>query len=426
MIGQGALIAVGTELLHHGRRDTNGEELSRMLEARGIATDLRIMVADDTDTVARAVRWATDTRGLVVVTGGIGPTLDDLTREAIARAFGLPLRRDAAEHERLVDRERLRGRILTPEAARQADFPEGSEALPNPIGTARGFLLRRPDDRLVIALPGVPGEMRRMMLEEALPRIASFVAVPGWKGLRADCGVTTRCLKAAGLTEAEVQERLVSLFAGGRGEGEGEGTRADLTILSAAGEITFLARGREEPVLAAIAAARSRLIDNIFTEEPDEHLEQVVGRLLDERGETVAAAESCTGGLLMGLVTSVPGASRWFDCGWVAYADAAKETMLGVERSALEAHGAVSEQVARGMAAAARRNAGATYGLSITGIAGPEGGSEEKPVGLVWIGLAWPGGDRALRFQFGGDRQTIRLIAARVALELLRRHLQAI
>ena len=417
MIGQGALIAVGSELLHHGRRDTNGEELSRMLEARGIATDLRMIVADEIDAVARTVRWASDACGLAVVTGGIGPTLDDLTREAIARAFGLRLLRDPSELERLVARERLRGRSLTQEASRQADFPEGSDALPNPIGTARGFILTLPDDRLVVALPGVPAEMRKMMLEEALPRLASLVASPGWKGLSVDTLVTTRCLKAAGLTEAEVQERLAPVFTAGSG--------ADLTILSAAGEITFLARGREDRVHSVIAAARARLMDNIFTEEPDDHLEQVVGRMLDDRGETVAAAESCTGGLLMQLVTSVPGASRWFNQGWVAYADAAKEKTLGVERSALEAYGAVSEPVARSMAIAARTNAGATYGLSITGIAGPDGGSEDKPVGLVWIGLAWPGGDRALRFQFGGDRETIRFIAARVALELLRRQLKA-
>lgn len=425
MTGRAALMAVGTELLHHGRSDTNGEEIARMLEARGIETDLRLMIVDDVDAIARAVQWASQACGLVSITGGIGPTLDDVTRDAVARAFDLPLVRDDEEEERLAARERGRGRVLTPTAARQADFPAGSEQLPNPIGTARGFLLRRPGDRLVIALPGVPAEMRRMMIEEALPRVAALQAAPGWKGVVADRSVTTRCLKAAGLTEAEVQERLVPLFSDGPSAVNDAARGPDLTILSAAGEITFLARGRQEQVAAVIARAREALGEHVFTETPDEHLEQVVGRLLDERGETVAVAESCTGGLLMGLVTSVPGSSRWFDCGWVTYADAAKERVLSVPAGDLEAHGAVSEPVALAMAAAARRLAVATWGLSITGIAGPDGGTEAKPVGLIWIGLAWDGGARSHRLNLSGNRETIRLIASRVALEVLRRRLRA-
>lgn len=423
MTGGAALMAVGSELLHHGRRDTNGEEIARMLEARGIATALRLMIGDDVDAIARAIRWTSDFCGLVVITGGIGPTLDDVTRDAAARAFDLALVRDAEEHERLVARERGRGRVLTATAARQADFPAGSEPLPNPIGTARGFLLRRPGDCLVIVLPGVPAEMRRMMSEEVFPRIESLQALTGWKGLVADRRVSTRCLKAAGLTEAEVQERLVPLFSAAAVEGTA--SRPDLTILSAPGEITFLARGREDQVAAVVAKAREALGEHVFTGMPDEHLEQVVGRLLDERRETVAVAESCTGGLLMGLVTSVPGSSRWFDCGWVTYADAAKQQMLFVPAADLQAHGAVSEPVALAMAASARRLGAATWGLSITGIAGPDGGTETKPVGLVWIGLAWEGGARSHRLRLSGDRETIRLIAARVALEVLRRRLRA-
>ena len=419
MTPQAALIAVGTELLRYGRPDGNGCELSRMLEAEGIATHLRIVAPDDIAPIARAVQWTLGSCSLVVVTGGIGPTLDDLSRDAIASALGVPLVRDADEEARLSAREERRGRTLTSLAARQADLPEGSEPLPNPIGTARGFLFHRADDRIVIALPGVPAEMRRMMREEALPRIAALAARPGWSGVRRDPSLVTRCLKSSGLTEAEVQERLAPLFA----PPADAGPAIDLTILSAAGEITFLARGEPDRVAGLMTGARSRLGAHVFTEDPDEHLERVVGRLLDARGRTVAAAESCTGGLLMALVTSVPGASRWFDCGWVTYADASKESLLGVPAEALREQGAVSEPVVLAMARAARRLAGAAYGLSITGIAGPDGGSASKPVGLVWLGLAWDGGERAVRLQLSGDRETIRMIAARAALDLLRRKL---
>ncbi len=415
MNGATALIAVGTELLRHGRRDTNAEDLSRILGARGYTVALRVVAGDDAADIAGALTMAAGRCGLVVVTGGLGPTRDDVTREGFLGAFGVPLREDPATRRALEEFVRARAATLSDTAARQALFPESAEILANPIGTAPGFLIRLTGDRLCAALPGVPAEMRRMVVHELLPRIEALQAGPGWRGVVPAAGVSTVCLKTSGLTEARVQEVLSGLFddAGG----------CDLTLLTVPGEITFLARGSGDAARAVQAEARRLLGPHVFTEDPDDHLERCVGDLLASRGETVATAESCTGGILSALLTSLPGASRWFLQGWTVYTDRSKTGALDVPAALIEAHGAVSEAVAREMASRARARAGSDWALAITGIAGPDGGTPDKPVGTVWIALEGSGAQEALRCRFGGDRETIRMLSARCALDRLRRRI---
>jgi nicotinamide-nucleotide amidase len=405
---QAALLAVGTELLADGRPDTNGIAISRLLAARGIATGLRVQLPDEVETIARVLGEAASRYPLLIVTGGLGPTMDDVTREALARAFGLGLTEHPAALEQIEARLRSRGRPMTAVSRRQALVPQGAEVLPNPAGTAPGVLLGAPGGARIFLLPGVPHEMHRMMAEQVLPRLAGAAGPP----------LAWRALKAAGLTEVQVQEKVADLA--------DAHPSASLTLLAAPMEITIIFRAgepREADRLAGLAAGR--LGEAVFSEDPDRGLEEATGSLLRERGLTLATAESCTGGLLGSLVTRVPGSSTWYRQGWITYANESKTSALGVPAELWQREGAVSEAVAEAMAAGARRLSGASHALSITGIAGPEGGSPEKPVGLVYIGLASPGGCAVTRHVFPGDRETIRLFAARAALNRLRLALRA-
>ncbi|MFQ5701370.1 MAG: CinA family nicotinamide mononucleotide deamidase-related protein [Acidobacteriota bacterium] len=413
MTHDAALVAVGTELLAEGGADTNGDELNRTLAEKGIGTALRITLPDELEAIGQAVRKLSGRFPLVIVTGGLGPTEDDVTREGVSTGLGLPLHEDAGILAGLRERYHRRGRTVSAHSARQALVLEGSDVLPNALGTAPGLLVTRPDDHVVVLLPGVPCEMRRMLRDEVLPRLAAAARRAGWRGVRVGSPLAACTAKVTGLSEPEVQHRLDGM--------SDDPSVRHLTILASPGEITVIVRGdRPERIRADL---RRRLGPNLFSERSDEGLEDVVGRLLAGRGSTLATAESCTGGLLGSLITRVPGSSGWFLGGWVTYTDASKISMLGIPSDLLAHHGAVSEQIAREMAAGARRLSGATHGLSVTGLAGPGGATTEKPVGLVWFGIADAGGCQATRGTFGGDRETIRLVAARRALDMLRRQL---
>ncbi|MGH9867547.1 MAG: CinA family nicotinamide mononucleotide deamidase-related protein [Candidatus Polarisedimenticolia bacterium] len=402
-----AIVAVGTELVADGRPDSNGVAISRLLAARGIATRLRTLVPDDENEIARVLAEAARSHRLILVTGGLGPTLDDVTREAAALAFGLTLAEDPQVAEELAAKMRSRGRELTAAGRRQAMVPVGAEPLPNSAGTAPGIALTLSSGTRVFLMPGVPHEMQRMMVEQVLPRLGTWARAPlAWRGL-----------KAAGLTEVQVQERVRDLVDASPG--------ASLTILASPMEITLILRAddpRDVDRMARLAAAR--LGDDLVTEDLSVGVEDVAGHMLERLGLTLATAESCTGGLLGSLVTRVPGSSRWFLQGWVTYANEAKIRALGVPADLLAAHGAVSGEVAEAMASRAKLLSGASRSLSITGVAGPDGGTPEKPVGLVFIGLASEDGCLVTRHHFLGDRETIRLFAARMALDRLRRSLQ--
>jgi len=405
------VLAVGSELLTPGRRDTNAEWLIARLFDLGIETAWRAMIGDDVSRIEELSRAAWSGATLVLVTGGLGPTEDDRTREALARAFDAPLVRDEEMAGRIVARLTGLGRVASPRQVLQADRPRGAAWIENPLGSAPGILIER-DGRLLAALPGVPAEMKAMFDASVAKRLAPYGA-----------GTLARqTLRISGRPESYVDDLLRDLYGT-------EGT--ETTILASAGsvELILTARGsgggEARARLAALEAQmRGRLGRDLYG-AGDDTLAAVVGRLLLARQATVAAAESCTGGGLGAALTDVPGSSGWFRGGLVCYANDLKTSLAGVPAAQLEAHGAVSEEVSRALAAGARTRLGATFGLGITGIAGPDGGTAAKPVGTVHIALDDGGQGAATALNWPGDRALIRRRAVAAALDLLRRRLLA-
>jgi nicotinamide-nucleotide amidase len=405
------LLAVGTELLGPDRTETNGAYLTARLLEVGVDVRARAMVADDPALVESAFRSALARADLVIATGGLGPTDDDLTREAAAAAIGRGLHRDPAILDGLRARFARYGRVMAAVNEKQADVIEGATVLANPRGTAPGQIVEA-GGRTLVLLPGPPGEMRAMFDELVLPQLRERA---GGRAIR------SRVLKIASMAESDVEQTVAPLY-----------TRYDnprTTILGSPGqvELHLTAQGADaEAALAALdelaAGIRQLLPGRIYSEDGRE-LPEVVAELLRERGLTLALAESCTGGLLAARLTSVPGSSRFLDRGLVTYSNASKVELLGVDPGLIEAAGAVSEEVARAMADGARRRAGTAIGVGITGIAGPDGGSAEKPVGLTFLAVAGAAGDRVRRAHFPGDRERVRYQAAQAALEMLRRGL---
>jgi len=406
------LLAIGSELLGPLRAETNSLWLTERLLDAGIEVASRATLADDIPLLESAFREALARADVVVATGGLGPTADDLTREAAARAAGRPLRREASILDGLRARFARYGRTMSPTNEKQADVIEGAEALPNARGTAPGQALEL-EGRLLVLLPGPPGEMRPMFDEHVLPR------------LRARAGATRvvsrRVLRIAAMPESEVDEIAAPVYSGFE--------NPKTTILGAAGqvELHLVAHGDSAPEAEArieslAALLREALGGRVFSEDGRE-LPQVAVGLLRERGLTLALAESCTGGLLSARVSDVPGASATLERAFVTYANRAKVEELGLAPELLERHGAVSEEVAAAMAQGARRAASADVGVGITGIAGPDGGSADKPVGLVFVALDGAAGTRVRRSVFPGGRERVRFQATQVALEMLRRGL---
>ena len=405
------IVAVGSELLRAGRRDTNAEWLAAELLGLGVVTTWRAAVEDDARRIAAIDRLARAGSEVVLLTGGLGPTEDDRTRDGLALALDRPLSRDpdmVAAIERLFA---ARGRPFRPVQARQAERPAGTSWIPNPVGTAPG-ILDEADGCLLAALPGVPAEMRAMFEATVRPRLRS----------RGTGAIAQRTLRIAGRPEASVEEAVRDLYAT---------PLTDTTILAGSGLVdlvlTATGRDRSEAVArleALEGAMRVRLTADVFGVDGDT-LASAVGRLLAARGATVAVAESCTGGGLGEAITEVPGASAWFRGGLVCYANDLKSSLADVPEETLGAFGAVSEETARALAAGARRRCGATFGLGITGIAGPTGGTPGKPVGTVHVALADDGPGRAVRFVGPPDRALVRRIAIVVALDTLRRRLQS-
>jgi len=408
------IIAVGSELLNLDRLDTNSIYIARRLREFGILTDMKMVVGDNHDYLAWVVRQAYKRAQIVITTGGLGPTDDDITREAVADA----IQRELVFREDLVAdiRERFRKRRLKmpDNNARQAFVIEGGAVLDNPVGTAPGIFLDSGPCR-VLLLPGPPVEMRPMfdrVLEESIAPLSRY-------------HVYTRSFRIAGVTESEADERLNSLIGGIR--------NLALTILATPGliEIRLMGRSRkdpkeaEEPVETAVARIREGFRKEIVTER-EESFEGAILRLLQERGLTLALAESCTGGGLSNRITNVPGSSRVFLGGIVAYSNDLKVELLGVNPETLEAKGAVSPEMAAEMAEGIRRRTGADLGLSITGIAGPDGGVPGKPVGLVHMHLAAGENSRSRRCIFPGDRKVVKTRSENFALNLIREFLVGI
>lgn len=405
-----AVLSVGDELTLGQGLDTNSQWLSRRLVEAGILPVEHATVPDDLNAIAGAMRRLAGAADVLVCTGGLGPTADDLTRRALAAVLGEDLVEDAGAMQSLERWFKGQGRAMPPANRVQALRPPSAAMLRNDHGTAPGLAATvmvggRPVE--VFCLPGPPREMRPMFEGAVLPR------------LHPARQVLTRAVLAFGIGESEVAERLGDLMARTHMPVVGTTVHGGVVAVRIRHEGVRGDASGAEAVAAMVREVRTRLGAYIFG-EGDDTLAGVVVRMLTERGETLATVESCTGGLLGGMVTEVAGSSRAYAGGWVTYSNEMKVREVGVPEAVLSAHGAVSRETAEAMARGGREQSGADWCLSITGIAGPEGGTAEKPVGTVWIGLAGPEGVGAKRFRFTGERANIRDWSARSALAMLR------
>jgi len=400
------VLAVGDELTAGQTVDTNSAYLSRRLRELGIATSAHVTVGDDRAAVAAALGDAAGRAELVIVTGGLGPTADDITRDGLADAMGVALAPHEPSLRRIEEFFRLRGRQMVAANRVQAMLPGGAEAMDNCCGTAPGIAARL-GGAAVFVLPGVPHEMREMFERHVAPRLP---AAPGT--------IACRTLHAFGAGESDIGAKIADLMR--RGANPAVGTTVCAGVISV--RIAARAADAAEAARLADAAAaevRRRLGELLFAQD-DDTLAAAAGTLLRARGQTLATAESCTGGAIGELVTAVAGASDYYLGGVVSYANAAKRDLLGVSEELLVENGAVSEPVAAAMAEGCRRRFGADWALAVTGIAGPAGGSAEKPVGLVYIALSGAEGTQVQRHVFPGDRATVRSRSAMAALNMLR------
>jgi len=414
------LITIGDELLLGFTIDTNAAHIARTLAASGVEIIRRTTVGDEAEKIAQAVREALDRTGAVITTGGLGPTSDDLTKPAIAKIFGREMKLDEAFATKLEERWRARfPNSRFPATNRtQAEIPDGARILTNRHGTAPGIWLEDDNGRWVAMMPGVPREMRGMLAEELLPAIKSRA-----KG--EESVVLSGTLRTTGIAESAIAELLGPDFLGGRDTELGSLPLAYLPGVAGV-DLRVTAKGlprarAEKLVGEAIVKLKSRVEAYAYGED-DADLAAVVLEQCRALGYKLAVAESCTGGLLGERLTNIPGSSDVFLGGVIAYHNDVKRNLLGVRAEDLEKYGAVSEPVVLQMASGVREKLGADVGVSVTGIAGPGGGTPEKPVGLVWIAVH-ASGVKARRFHVGGDRAEIRQRAAQAALEMVRRAL---
>jgi nicotinamide-nucleotide amidase len=403
-----AVLSIGTELTRGELVNSNATWLAAELTAIGFEVFEHQVVDDDRGRIGAVLARLAKTVRVVVATGGLGPTTDDLTTDAVASLLGVPLERDAASLEHVRRRLEKFGRTLSPTNSKQADFPAGAIILPNPVGSAPGFGVRIGDCDAFF-LPGVPREMKQMFEEQVVSRIRPI----------APNNHVQSHLRLFGLPESLVGEKLAGV------EEEFPGTTIGYRAHFPEVEVKVLARASTHEAASrlceqATAEVRARLTTYVYGESGDTFA-GVVGKVLRRNGLRLAIAESCTGGLVGSLLTAEPGASDFLLLDAVTYANSAKSRILGVDEDTIRWHGAVSPEVATAMAAGAKRVSGADVALSLTGIAGPSGGSEEKPVGTVYIALARPDGTIDVRHRvFGGDRAQIQTLAAYAGLQMVR------
>jgi nicotinamide-nucleotide amidase len=404
------IIAVGSELLTPDRLDTNSLFLTEELNKLGIEVLRKTIVGDNRELLAEAFRDALNRVPVVIASGGLGPTEDDLTRETVAELLGRRLRRNEEVVRAIEARFRSFKRDMPAVNLRQAMVPEGAEVLANPRGTAPGLWLED-SGRMIALLPGPPRELKPLFLEQVFPRLQRRVS-----GVR----MFHRELRVTGLGESHVEERLRSIYT--------RYSEVNTTILAAPGEVQIHLRAwsdnaaQTNPALdEMVRSFELALGDRIFAHSAVS-LEEVVAEILTANRATIAAAESCTGGLLAERLTRIPGSSNYFLGGAVCYSNELKTAWADVPAELIQAKGAVSSEVAIALADGIRRRVGSTLGVGITGIAGPGGGSEEKPVGTVHIALASSEGAKERVVHLPGDREMIRLFATQVALDMVRMH----
>ncbi|MDP9037383.1 MAG: competence/damage-inducible protein A [Myxococcota bacterium] len=403
-----AVLSIGTELTRGELVNSNSTWLAAELTAIGFDVIEHAVVDDNRDRIAEAAGRLGIRSRVIVSTGGLGPTTDDVTTAAVASALGVRLVRDAASLDHIRRRFEKAGRAMTPSNTKQADFPEGADILPNPIGTAPGFGVQL-GQAVAYFLPGVPREMKKMFEEQVVPRIRAL----------APNNLYQSRLRTFGLPESIVGERLADV------EESFPGTTIGYRAHFPEIEVKVLVRAASHAAAREIceratAEVHTRLGSHVYGEAHDTFA-GVIGRALRAREWTLAIAESCTGGLVGHMLTREPGASDFLLLDAVTYANSAKARVLGVDEETIRWHGAVSSEVAAAMAEGARRVSGAHVALSLTGVAGPGGGSEQKPVGTVYIALARADGTTDVKHRvFGGDRAHIQTLAAYAGLQMIR------
>lgn len=411
MIKNAEIIAIGTELLTPQRMDTNSLYLTEQLNSIGIEVELKTIVGDNENRLEAVVKEAIKRSALVIATGGLGPTEDDITKKVFARVLKRQMVLDNRVMERIQSRFRSRGLEMPANNARQALVPNGAEIMENPVGTAPGLWIDQ-EGCLILLFPGPAFELKRMFEDSCLPRLTARAG-----GVR----IVTQVFKATGITESRLDEIIAPIY-----------TRYKnpvTTILASPGEIQvhISGKGRSEEEARKLVVELSDRIEFALGEcifsRGEESLEQIVGYYLMMRQLTLAVAESCTGGLLSQRLTSVPGSSNYFLCGVTCYSNASKVELTGIPPLLIEMNGAVSPEVAKGLAEGIRLRSGAQMGVGLTGVAGPSGGSVEKPVGLVHIAISTAPAIDHKEFRFTGDRDRIRFWASQAALDMIRHKL---
>jgi nicotinamide-nucleotide amidase len=408
------IIAVGSEMLTPARVDTNSLYLTGELNNLGVEVVAKCVIGDDRDRLAGAVARALERSAIVILTGGLGPTEDDVTREAVAQALGRKLVFHAEIAEALERRFAAIRRKMSEINKRQAFAIEGAELLPNDRGTAPGQWVAAAG-AVALLLPGPPHELKAMFEQHCLPRLVRMAPKQA---------IRTAFLRVTGMPESDLDALISPVYK--------KYQNPVTTILAAASDLQIHLRARCDTeaeaaaLLAEVTGPIEALVGDRLYSRNGEPLEVVVGALLRERRSTVAVAESCTGGMLGERFTSTPGSSDYFLGGFITYSNALKRELLGVPAETLEQFGAVSRETAEAMAVGALERTGATYAISITGVAGPDGGTEQKPVGLVYVGIADEAGTAAVHRRFLGDRTRIRQFTTQFALDLLRRRMQGL
>jgi len=407
------IISTGTELLLGSTIDTNSVFIAERLFENGIRVIGKSVVGDNEETIRQAFKLGLESADVVISSGGLGPTLDDLTKTIACKVMDCSMELVEEELQRLEDFFARRKRKMPEINRKQAMFPPEAEILKNPLGTAPGMYLNK-KDKVIILLPGPPREMKPMLLNEALPLLI--------KDFGPECRrAYMRTIKVLGPGESQVDEMLAEIINDPRG--------CSLALLAKDGEVhvKVTAEGADEAASKVILDELSgritaKLGEAVFGYDEDT-LVSVIASLLVEKGKKLALAESCTGGLLSKMISDLPGSSHYFWGSVISYSNEAKHRFLGVQESTLEQFGAVSPETAREMAIGIRRQAAADYGIGITGIAGPDGGTEAKPVGLVYIALADDEDCMVKEMRFVGGRDGIRKLSARTALDILRRRI---
>ena len=409
------IIAVGSELLTPFRQDTNSLYLTAQLNALGVEVEFKTIVGDRLRDLVRAITTAMSRADILLLSGGLGPTEDDLTREAVAETLGLGLRRDPDILEAIERRFAERGWKMSANNAKQADVINGATVLLNDQGTAPGQWISgkaNGEDKIIVLLPGPPHELKNLFENAVLERLRARVPRRV---------LASRVLKITGMGESACDARVAPIYK--------RFSDVSTTILAVPGEIQLHVR-TQAPSAETAEARLDKLVEEIEGELGDyvysdngDSLEQIVNYYLQMRNATIAVAESCTGGLAAERLTSISGSSRSFIGGAVVYSDALKTQLADVPPDLIEIYGAVSEPVARALAEGIRKRCGSTLGIGITGIAGPTGGTAEKPVGLVFHALASEDGTQVVKRNFAGDRARVRWFASQQALDMVRRKL---